>query len=65
MNPQLLEMLGCLRADLPSRHPHHHDQADELADERKLAEAAQALGVDFIELAEHLETEDAAQEFFE
>ena len=59
----MLNLLQC--GQVADRHHHHHHEPDELANERKLAEAAQALGVDFIELAEHLENEDAAQEFFE
>jgi len=63
LNPQLLEMLGHLHCgQVPDRHHHH---PDELANERELAETAHKLDVDLIELAEHLENEDAAEEFFE
>lgn len=60
-----MEMLGHLHCGQVPDRRHHHHHPDELANERELAETAQKLDVDFIELAEHLENEDAAQEFFE
>ena len=41
---------------------HHHHQRDRLEDERELVETAKDVGLDLVELAEHLETEDAADE---